>query len=167
MVATNTPIDGSVDPKKMAIDLRRLYADYNIPITNPKLAPFWVPGPFNITVSGTPVGLGNAVLGCRYQQMGKLVTTDIQFTIGSTTTIAGSGYWQFLVPVASAGYSNYGVWLAQVAADNTTYYGVSFINSTGYITMFLQGTNTLVGETHPVAWATGDSLNMQITYEAS
>ena len=125
------------------------------------------------TASTTNPVLGNGTLIGRYCVVGKLCTMAVKLIIGSTTT-PGDGNWAFSIPLPMiAGNDtapNY-IGTANCRKSGTTTYVLAVylapVFSTTKTTHFVQdGTSNLnLTPTTPFAWATGDSLTFEITYE--
>ena len=104
----------------------------------------------------------------KYCQLGKIVIIRASFTVGSTTT-KGTGI-TFSLPVTAATTS-----ISSIARLNgtTTNYGFTYINSTttGQVYVFNASTTYLaaagITSTVPFTWATGDSFDFQMSYEAA
>jgi hypothetical protein len=129
--------------------------------------PVWTASPTNPTLS-------NAVLNGRYIKLGRTVIGIIFFQYGSTSA-AGSGTWQFSLPVAPAiSISN---WV--VIGSGKGYAGGNSLNALArisnassslqlvYSATWPAGVETTVDPTHPWTWASGNTLDIQFQYEAA
>ena len=122
--------------------------------------PTWNAGTTNPT-------LGNGTLVGRYVQIGKTVHATISLTFGSTTTI-GSGAYTFGLPVAAANDGiQYPVGGARVRDDSTSTYAMRtayLVNTTTVAMAAENGVN--IGHNNPWTMASGDIINISMTYEA-
>jgi hypothetical protein len=124
------------------------------------------------TSTGTAPALGNGTLTGRFIQMGKTVFGRILLTAGSSTTF-GTGLWFFSVPVnAHATYDlivgHYGIATAYDTSASGIYQGFFRANSATVASIDSTAVPiTNFGNTVPFAWATGDRLGIQFTYEAA
>lgn len=119
--------------------------------------------------SGTQPALGNGTLTGYYLRNGAVCSVSIRLVIGSTTTTgnAASGY-QFSLPFianASSGFDQRipnaaSIYDASAVADfNAT---VSISSNTQYLTMGRNGAGVRDG--FPMAWAVGDTIDIQLEY---
>ena len=125
------------------------------------------------TASTTNPTLGNGSLTGRYCVVGKLCTMSVKLNIGSTTTL-GAGNWAFLIPLpVIAGDANAPVYIGTAHCRNLgamSYVLAVYLEpniSTTKTAYFVQdNTNSInLTPTVPFAWATGDLLMFEITYE--
>ena len=125
------------------------------------------------TASTTNPVLGNGSLTGRYCVVNKLCTMSVRLSIGSTTTL-GTGNWAFSIPLPMiAGNINAPVYIG--VAHCRDYATRSYVLavylepafSTTKTAYFVQdNTNNInLTPTAPFAWATGDVLMFEITYE--
>lgn len=116
-------------------------------------------------VTGGAPSVGNGTLVGRYWRVGNVVTAVIQLTWG-TTTGGGGGKWRFSLPVtASDNIYEVGVSIANDASPSVGYVGncqvvVGVLNATGYNTAGYDAST-------PITWASGDRLQLMITYKAA
>lgn len=111
---------------------------------------------------------GNGTWSAKYAQLGKIVMIRASFTVGSTTT-KGTGI-TFSLPVTAAATS-----LGSIVRLNgtSTNYGFTYINSTTTAQVYVSnaaGTYLAasgITSTVPFTWATGDSFDFQMSYEAA
>ena len=123
--------------------------------------------------SGTPT-IGNGTLSGRYQIIGKTCFVFISLTIGTTTSISGTGIWRFSLPVAGVGTT--AAILNATILRNGAYWivGTAF---TGYggnasiVTVLSQsGSNPgaqPTSSTVPFTWTTTDGLTINGSYETA
>jgi len=120
-------------------------------------------------VTLTNITVGNGVVSSRYQQIGKLVNFELNFTMGSTSAMGTTPY--FNLPVAakqSTGFMT--LQIGDVGA--TAYQGGADLNSTiGYL--FVSNTTgtylfaNYFTATVPMTWVTNDFFTLRGTYEAA
>lgn len=123
------------------------------------------------TASATNPTLGNGTLYGAYSQINGMVFGYIRLGIGSTTTF-GSGTWQLTLPVTGARPANFALngWAAYLDASTATWY-----NGTTTYTLFdtqcsmrwNAGAYGDVAATSPFTWASGDTLEVRLAYEAA
>lgn len=150
-----------------------------LPITSPKITKanlFSLPGAWTSwtpTLSGGWNVTGNAILTCRYNQIGKLVTASFSFTSGSTTTYQ-SGNLTFSLPVPAIDISALFIGPAYLEDAGTQAYPGNFWfanTTTGQIVFHeVVGSavcRSLVTNTAPFTWAAGDKIQGTLVYEAA
>lgn len=116
---------------------------------------------------------GNGTTTAKYIQIGKLVIGRLEFVLGSTSSISGSPYFSPPASVAS-GQGGFVIGRAQMydSPAGQNYLGLAYCNGTN-IGLFFENTggtyNTMGGinGTNPFTWGTGDSIQVQFTYEAA
>ena len=115
--------------------------------------------------SVTNPALNNGTLTGAYDLVAGLCTYSVSLTVGSTTTF-GSGDWSFSTPFAAAATSVGSVW---VLDSGTAYYIGTCVISTGGSAIFCYANGAASGyrSTVPMTWATGDQLQLTITYPVS
>jgi len=126
----------------------------------------WTPTPTNFTV-------GNGTLTCAYFQVGKQVTCQFQFLLGTTSAISGT--FIFSKPVTGISYANLMVLgdCYMLVAGVNNIMGYFFDSTTTTIRVLAglaNGTYTSVGvlnATTPATWASGDMLTGTFTYQAA
>jgi hypothetical protein len=117
---------------------------------------------------GTAPSLGNGTLVGAWMQVQKLVLFRIRLTAGSTTTFGTNG-WTLTLPTSP----NTGVrWaFAGIAQDSSTgsIYAMTAGGTSSTIGVYNAAASPLTGVTNtaPFTWATGDTLDVQGTYEAA
>ena len=125
-------------------------------------SPVWEAG-------GTPVTLGNGTLNGTYTRIGGTVRAHVTLVIGSTT----SGYsaaWRFGLPVnADTGFGLVGDWVARDSSDgNRQYTGVFTLTATDEVRGERDGVSgTALTFNTPVAFATGDQVDLRFAYKAA
>lgn len=125
---------------------------------------------FTPTWSGT---IGNGTIAAAYRQVGKTVEYRIKVTWGSTTTHAAATQ-TFSFPVARhAAYTTnhpVGTFVAHDLGVNV-YGGTVCVTSAGLMFCSRDGgsaaANSIVTNTNPMAFGTGDELMLTGTYEAA
>jgi hypothetical protein len=121
------------------------------------------------SATGSAPTLGNATLGGKYVQIGKLVTFRMSFTFGSTSA-AGTGAFRFTLPVTAANSGGNGdVFVARILDTGTQQYN-AFASLTSSTTLFVSYTGEVgsgVGAGAPITWATGDLIEVSGSYEAA
>lgn len=120
--------------------------------------------------SGTAPSYGNAVIVARYLQVGKLVNAYGKIAFGSSTTY-GTNQWFFALPVAPiANMSTLGSLVARHSATGAIVTSVGDGGSGQAAPLFastFNGAENGFTNTQPFAWASGDSLEWDFTYEAA
>jgi hypothetical protein len=117
--------------------------------------------------SGTPtLGTGGTISG-RYKQVGKTVTAQATFTLGTSAAISGA--WYITLPVAARStFEASGSLYIRDIAPGANYHGNCVIlvsANTGRVAMYVG--NAQVTAAVPHAWASGDRCTITITYEAA
>jgi hypothetical protein len=117
------------------------------------------------TASVTNPVLNNGTLTGAYDLVGGLCTYSVSLAIGSTTTF-GTGDWSFSAPFAAAAASVGSVWALD---SGTAYYIGTCVISNGASTIqcYANGAASGYRSTVPMTWATGDQLQLTITYPVS
>lgn len=113
--------------------------------------------------------LGNGTESYKYTQIGKTVIAHYKLTLGSTSSVGGT--LGFGLPVTAADSADV-VGYARMRDDNTTFkiHAVAYLTSTTNARIAaLNSTSNQqdVDNTNPFTWATDDSLQLHITYEAA
>lgn len=120
--------------------------------------------------SSTDPTKGNSTYRAKYQAVGKIVNYAFQITIGSTFT-AGSGAYRFNLPVVPStglGPNTGSAWVNDVSTAR--YVGICHLYSQfGFVEIWIaNNTSTPIGSAGPgAAWATGDIIEAQLTYEGN
>lgn len=112
-------------------------------------------------------GLGNGTLDGRYFQFGKFVVCHIALVWGSTSSSPG-GTWQFALPVTKGGLNAFGTGKA-IDSSAGQAFGLVPETFTTTVLRVLSPTSPLAGVTNiaPFTWATSDSLELNLVYEAA
>ena len=111
--------------------------------------------------------LGNGTLVGRYVQIGKTVHCTISLTFGSSTSI-GSGAYTFSLPVPASASQQLPVGGARLRDNSAPAYNMRtsyLLGSTSIAMASESGLN--VGHNNPWTFATGDIINISMTYEAA
>lgn len=112
--------------------------------------------------------LGNGTLVGRYVQIGKTVHATISLTFGSSTGI-GSGAYNFGLPMSAAnGSVQYPVGSARLRDNSPSTYAMRtayLLNTTTIALAAENGVN--VGHNNPWTFASGDIINISMTYEVA
>lgn len=126
----------------------------------------WTPYSTAWTSTGTAPTLPGA-LNARYAKIGTKVDVAIWLQIGASTTL-GTGQWRFSLPFApnTAQVDWLGEWWALGAASAQTT-GVAVVESSLIELPIGGGTANGVDATHPFAWANGNQLGVNLTYETA
>jgi len=118
------------------------------------------------SAGGTAPTLGNATLTGRYAMIGKTVHCRINFTLGSTS-VQGSGWWTFTLPVPGVGWLNWDPMgqgrIVQGAAQRTVHISSTGTGTTLYMTV--NGSGGVLGPGVPWTWAAGSVIYLAFTYE--
>lgn len=126
---------------------------------------------FTPTLSGGWT-VGNGTWASYYTQLGKLVFWRMRFTAGSTTTFAGTPGFSLPVTAKSSGITHNPV-PVYLGAAGATYFGIAYIATTTRVDMVAQlasGTyvaNATISATVPSTWASGNSIEFAMCYEAA
>lgn len=134
----------------------------------------WTSAVPTITASTTAPTINDSTLIGYYKQIGKTVIYHVQLTIGSNFVV-GSGTYRFSLPVAVNTTSfpgNSSLMIAGTVTDLAPELGLisggKLISST--TTEIICGkasTFGTLGHAFPFAWATGDSVDFTVIYEAA
>jgi hypothetical protein len=124
------------------------------------------------TTTGTAPALGNGQLFGKFFQFGKYVTAHMIFVAGTTTTF-GTGEYRFSLPVTAGGVggsSAIGSGYVFDASANQIWTVVAVLPATTFVSAYFTApalTNFVVNAAGPFTWATTDSLQLSVTYEAA
>lgn len=101
----------------------------------------------------------------RYKQLGN---TTIHFTIEFTASAAGAGSFEFSLPVnaARAQFHPFGTCLTQDVSAGGFFFGTTYRGTTAGRVQIASG-NGAVSAAFPFAWASGDTAQIEGTYEAA
>lgn len=119
------------------------------------------------TVSGITKGNGTAVT--KYTTIGKRVTGEITFTVGSTTVMTGLATFTLPFPAANAANGRPGTAALCLNQGDNWYFADSMITNTTVVVGLLNYTTRVLGpftSTTPFSsWNTGDVLTVNFDYE--
>jgi hypothetical protein len=116
------------------------------------------------TATGTNPVLNNGTIAGNYMQVGKTIHFRISLTFGSTTTV-GSGAYIFGLPVTAIGTTAVlAVGVMVHSGSRNTRLGY-LTTTTGLVLTDMSGAN--VTNAVPFAWASGDTIGIQGSYEAA
>lgn len=120
------------------------------------------------TSTGTLPALGNGTILGRYAQFGKFTHAWIILTMGSTTTF-GTGNYIFSTPVAVHASTPLNFPLGRGVSVRGSVYPAEALVTTGGIGLAVpaQPVVSFVGPTIPATFVSGDSIQIQVTYEAA
>lgn len=121
--------------------------------------------------------LGNAVVRCKYQKIGRTVTVKFWINFGSTTNFGTSpttsDNWQFSLPVAAADAADDGLGFLEMY-QSATNYGlgrVKLYSTTGFRLGVSPGSSSGIGgdvdSITPFTWASGNYVRGTFTYESA
>jgi hypothetical protein len=125
----------------------------------------WTPTWTNLTV-------GNGAHVARYTQVGKLVTINMRFTLGSTSSVGTGPYFtipvqkttdpSFINGVAEFRDATGAFWFGFCKAQDSTHMSIVGINGATTGSQWLN-----ITATSPMTWASGDIISVMATYEAA
>ncbi|MGZ4587710.1 MAG: hypothetical protein ACXVX9_07890, partial [Mycobacteriaceae bacterium] len=118
-----------------------------------------------LTTSGTAPSLGNATITGVYSRSGTVIIAEVDFTVGSTTTL-GTGDLRFSLPYArSSGQTSITGQAIIFPAGGSTQYtaAVQIVGAVGYVRLIRDTTGAVSG-TSPATLATGSNIRIGITY---
>lgn len=120
----------------------------------------------NFSISGGTFTLGNAIVSGKYVQVGKTVNVYVDFNWGSTTSVSNSNPWIISLPIPVKGNAIGSAWILD--SGSRYYIGVSKPSSSTSLNVFSSESslNREITSISPMGWATGDAVNLSITYEA-
>jgi len=119
----------------------------------------------------TGITKGNGSLSARYLKIGKMVTVEVRFALGSTSALGADNYISLPFSASQGG----GLSVAMTLMD----FGTAQYTGTGYTlyadtirllctnTTTSYGTAALVTSTVPFTWTTNDFISFVITYEVA
>lgn len=112
---------------------------------------------------GTVLNIGNGTLTGAYRKIGRLVVARITLVRGSTTNLGTSSYaWS--LPFAAADFYQGGTGLVQRGVEIPCIARLS----TSTTVVLLRSTDAArIGPTNPGAWAAGDYIHLNLTYESA
>lgn len=113
------------------------------------------------TSNGTQPLIGNGTLRGRYAQIGKMVTAEMIFVVGSTSSL-GSGIWFFGMPVPpDSAYEGFGG--AMMFNAGFANVAMGFWRTEGSVMNLGSG---FVNPTDGRSWAAGSEIHASISYLA-
>ena len=123
----------------------------------------WTP-----TIGGTGWAIGNGSVVGRYHRIGDTVHWYLQFTFGSTTT-KGTGGLAIGLPTTLSGTVDQWCTGAFYDTSTNTYYRLSGKQSGGSVIPYSGGTTmqVLTSTLYPVAYGTGDTIELTGTYRSA
>lgn len=126
----------------------------------------------DFTPSWTNITVGNATQIARYHQVGKLVTMNVELTLGSTSSVTGSP--QLTLPVTPAStFADTGFKVTLDDAGTSTVEGGTITAGGSNITIYHLEDNgsyvryEVMSGTVPWTWTTSDVIRVSGTYEAA
>lgn len=124
----------------------------------------WSPTLVGLTSGGS---IGNATVAARYHRVHDNVEAMLDITVGSTTSF-GSGTTAISLPVTAQATnpSLLGVAFLFDTSATARRVGVAIMNTTSNL-ILMQYDGTIVTNTAPWTWATGDAIRFNIKYEAA
>jgi hypothetical protein len=127
-----------------------------------------------ITADGGGFALNNGTVSGRYKQIGKTVFFKLKFIFGSTTA-AGTGHWNFSLPVTA--YDSSFTFSATILDEGVAWYGGigngGYTGSTSNFAVIIPGTSAAVttwatvGNGGPFLWGAADNITITGSYEAA
>jgi hypothetical protein len=129
---------------------------------NPQDFPGWFSYSPDWTCSSAP-SIGDGSLVGRFCINGKMVTTAVSLSIGSTTN-TGSGQWFFSLPAAPGSFSSLyvGSWRANDAG--VANYGGSVLTASSSRMTLVNNGSTYVQSNAPATWGNGDTIVATLNY---
>jgi hypothetical protein len=118
-----------------------------------------------LTTSGTAPSLGNGTITGVYSRAGTVIIAEVDFTVGSTTTL-GTGELRFSLPYTrSSGQTSITGQAIIFPAGGSTQYtaAVQIVGAVGYVRL-IRDTSGIVSGTSPATLTTGSNIRIGITY---
>ena len=129
---------------------------------------------FGTWTNYTPVltGLvkGNGTIFARYLKIGKMVTVEFKFTLGSTSTIGADNFISLPFSAPRTGLT---IPVTLMDFGTTQFMGFGYLQYADTIRLLIANTSTtygsgaLVTSTVPFTWTTNDDIQFSITYEVA
>ena len=131
------------------------------------------------TIAYTPTisngTLGNGTMSAYYSRVNKLVFGNLLWTLGSTSTITGTLNISFPVTAsANSAFQIVGAGYYYDLSTGLTYIGSTYRTSTTNMILLVHQSNVgtysntvIVNNTVPVAFGTGDQIQLSFVYEAA
>jgi hypothetical protein len=128
-------------------------------------------GPWtSYTPALTNVTLGNGAITGRWCRRARMITAEMQFTLGSTSAVGGGGAGLGL-PVAAAAASRAVGSCHYLDTGVRNHVGTGRVNDTGASTLTLYHAEAIstgnVTTTGPFTWGTGDQIFASVMYESA
>lgn len=118
------------------------------------------------TSNGSAPSIGNGSISGKYYRVGKTVKAAIEITIG-TTTVVGTGFYGFSLPVACARTTYFPVGVGIVADGTTAQYMMTAIIITSTAVGLINASGARATYQSPFSIASTDKILINVTYEAS
>lgn len=118
------------------------------------------------TASTTNPTIGNGTLLGSYSQAGKLVHFRIRVTFGSTSTVGSGTYFWTLPVTAISTHIAVAQGFIRNSAGSTRAYRFARTSASGIIALE-DASGAAVTHAVPLAWANGDIIDINGTYEAA
>lgn len=139
-------------------------------VADPALFKAWTSYSPAWSSSGTAPALGNGTLVGRHRKLGRTVDVLIRLTWGSTTT-GGTGEWRFTLPFAPVDEQILHAMCYDTSAALPVPAMARLVTGSPHITRIgahtAAGVGTWLDFDGPFAWATGDQVLVEGTYEAA
>lgn len=117
-----------------------------------------------LTTVTTGTTLGNATITGKFSRQGSTITASAKFTAGSTT-VFGTGQVRMTLPGARVSTTTYGGnWTLFDVSAGVFYEGTLQFQSASDQVAFIRDTSGAVTPTSPATLATGDILELTVTY---
>lgn len=113
--------------------------------------------------SGTAPALGNGILEGHYLRTPHLITAQVRFVAGSTTTF-GTGELRFGMPLTNgSGFECFGSAIV-LDSGTTRYSGTSEVGNGNAFSQVVAGSSNFITATNPFTFTTNDEVLLQIAY---
>ncbi len=115
--------------------------------------------------------LGNGSISARYLKIGKMVTVEVRFALGSTSTIGADNF--ISLPFNAAQSAGLTIPVTLMDFGTTQFMGIGYLQYADTIRLLVANTTTsygsaaLVTSTVPFTWTTNDYIAFVITYEVA
>jgi hypothetical protein len=115
--------------------------------------------------------LGNGSISARYLKIGKMVTVEVRFALGSTSAIGADNF--ISLPFNAAQGAGLTIPVTLMDFGTTQFMGIGYLQYADTIRLLITNTTTsygnaaLVTSTVPFTWTTNDYIAFVITYEAA
>ena len=136
------------------------------------LFPSWMtfPGVLFSNTANETLALGSgpsATLSSSYLVQGaNIVTVRIWMTLGAGATLGGGSAWTWTLPLPPADTPGtvVGSAVMRSATGGASYTGTACLGPSGTVVVALDGVDTGASPSEPFAWASGDSLSLNLNY---